>query len=444
MSMKAVLVGVHLPEMEDATFEASMQELRRLVETLGFTVIGTLVQRRKNPSPAAVIGVGKLRELAAWTGGSGKIESFRKSKANEEEETEEALADFPAPTGRADKVIFDRELTPNQVLHLQQATGAEILDRTGVIVEIFHRHAKTQEARLQVEIARLKYLAPRFRAAGSGERQGGGVGAKGVGETAHELDRRRIRDRVAELQKELKIIHVGQGNRRQRRRDQCRVALVGYTNAGKSSLMRALTGDNVLVANKLFATLDTTVRAMEPDLFPRILVSDTVGFIKNLPHDLVASFRSTLDEAGEASYLLYVVDASDPTFREQLEVTRNVLSEIDAVDIPSKILLNKRDCLDQTQTRLLAREFPDALMISTKNPDDVQSVKNLLRDFVGKNMSEANLVIPYDDKSGLMGDLRKEAVVVREEHTPDGVHLTLRTFPETIEKFQKKLAKAIR
>lgn len=407
--MKAVLVGIQLPDVSDTNFQSSLAELQRLVETLGFEVMGTLTQKRKSISPSTAIGEGKVKELVEWT------------------------------QSKVDKVIFDQELTPNQLSNLQQATGAEILDRSGVIVEIFHRHAKTQEARLQVEIARLRYLSPRLRATGMGERQGGGIGGKGIGETAHELDRRRIRDRIAELQKELETIHEGQVNRRERRRNECRVALVGYTNAGKSSMMRALTGDAVLVANKLFATLDTTVRAMEPDIFPRILVSDTVGFIQKLPHDLVASFRSTLDEAAEASLLLYMVDASDPTFRSQLEVTKKVLSEIDAADIPSLLILNKSDLLDPLQTRLLAKEFPEALLLSTQNPKDIDRLKTTLREFIGKDMQETELLIPYSDKSGLMGEVRKHAAIIKEVHEQEGVRMTLRSFPEQLARLKKLL-----
>lgn len=444
--MKAVLVGIQLPDVSDSDFRSSMEELQRLVETLGFEVVGTLSQKRKSVGAATAVGEGKLREIAAWTGGTGKIPAppRQKSKAAlkqevPEPEVEESEGDFPTPTDRADKVVFDQELTPRQILHLQQATGAEILDRIGVIVEIFHRHAKTPEAKLQVEIARLKYLAPRIRETGPSDRQGGGVGSKGVGETAHELDRRRIRDRVAELQEELENIHVGQVNRRNRRRDECRVALVGYTNAGKSSVMRALTGNSVLVANKLFATLDTTVRAMEPDLFPRVLISDTVGFIRKLPHDLVASFRSTLDEAAEASLLLYVVDASDPTFRQQLEVTQRVLSEIDAAEIPFRVLLNKSDLLDAIQIKLLLNEFPDAMVVSTKNPEDISRIKMMLREFAGKDMSETEILIPYDDKSGLIGEVRKVAAVVKESHEPEGVRMTIRSYPEQLGRLRKLL-----
>jgi GTPase len=267
-----------------------------------------------------VLGKGRLEELAAITGGTGVVGSMaiqRTSKARERFED----ADGKKPTARQvepdpeaqpkpEFVIVDHETSPNQARNLERATGAQVLDRTGVIVEIFHRHAHSREAKLQVEMARLKYIAPRLReSSAAGERRQG----YGAGESDLELNRRKIRDRLAELKEQLDDIQRDNDQRRTARRDELRVALVGYTNAGKSSLMRALTGSEVLVADKLFATLDTTVRALQPETRPRVLVSDTVGFIKKLPHDLVASFRSTLAEALEASLLLFVVDASDPT-----------------------------------------------------------------------------------------------------------------------------------
>ncbi len=240
-----------------------------------------------------------------------------------------------------------------------------MLDRTGVIVEIFHRHANTREAKLQVEMARLKYVAPRMResSAGGGRQQG-----PGAGESTLDLDRRKIRDRLSELQDQLEAVQRDGDQRRAARRDQLRVALVGYTNAGKSSLMRALTGSQVLVEDKLFATLDTTVRILQPETRPRVLVSDTVGFIKQLPHDLVASFRSTLTEALEASLLLFVVDASDPTYEAQLEVSRSVLREIGADAVPSRLVLNKMDRVDAAGRAALMEKHPDAILLSAHAP----------------------------------------------------------------------------
>jgi GTP-binding protein HflX len=315
---RAILVGVQTPGVDDVAHAASIEELGRLVMTLGYEVVGTLSQKRDEIDGGTVLGKGRLEELAAITGGTGVVGSMalpRKSKARERfEDADEKKSnaaqiepDLNAPP-KPEFVIVDHDISPSQARNLERATGAQVLDRTGVIVEIFHRHAHSREAKLQVEMARLKYIAPRLReSSAGGERQQG----YGAGESDLELDRRKIRDRLAELKQQLEDIQRDNDERRSARRDQLRVALVGYTNAGKSSLMRALTGSEVLVADKLFATLDTTVRALQPAAKPRVLISDTVGFIKKLPHDLVASFRSTLAEALEASLLLFVVDASD-------------------------------------------------------------------------------------------------------------------------------------
>jgi len=236
-------------------------------------------------------------------------------------------ADRARSGGAAEAGVRDRRSRDlaEPARNLERATGAQVLDRTGVIVEISIVMHTAARPKLQVEIARLKYVSPRLRESSAG---GGRQQVRRRGESHLELDRRKIRDRLAELKEQLEDIQRDNDQRRLARGDQLRVALVGYTNAGKSSLMRALTGSEVLVADKLFATLDTTVRALQPETKPRVLVSDTVGFIKKLPHDLVASFRSTLAEALEASLLLFVVDASDPTYESQLEVSRNVLREI--------------------------------------------------------------------------------------------------------------------
>ena len=347
---RAVLVGVQLAGVTDAEQRSSLTELKRLCETLGFEVVGEVTQKRQGLGAATLLGEGKLAELAGWTGGTGVVRKGppgKKREGRRRDETDSSGREKPPPAAgepRATVVVIDHDLSPRQLRNIEGATSAAaVLDRTGVILEIFHRHASSRPARLQVEIARLTYLAPRLRETGGGERQRGGIGSKGAGESSLELDRRKIRDRIAELKAELAAIDDESKTRRAQRQEALRVALVGYTNAGKSSLMRALTGTHVLVADKLFATLDTTVRALWPESRPRILVSDTVGFIKKLPHDLVASFRSTLDEALEASLLLHVVDAADPGFRAQMQVTREVLDEIGAGDVPWLLVLNKID-----------------------------------------------------------------------------------------------------
>ncbi len=445
---RAVLVGVHLDGVTEAQHRASMAELARLVKTLGHVVVGEVTQKRRSLDGGVVLGEGKLVELASWTGGSGKVEPKTTRKAQKKDlhdedldEDEDEDLEEPRPEDRrADVVVVDHDLSPMQFKNLVSATRAEVLDRTGVIVEIFHRHASSAEARLQVELARLKYVAPRLRASGGGfDRQGGGIGGKGAGESQLELDRRKIRDRIAEIRGQLEHIESARTVRRSRRGEAARVALVGYTNAGKSSWMRALTGSEVLVADKLFATLDTTVRALHPEVRPRVLVSDTVGFIQKLPHDLVASFRSTLDEALEASLLVYVVDASDPTFRDQLAVTHEVLGEIGATDVPSLVLLNKRDRLDAAASEALAKEFPDALQVSARDPADVARVRAAFVDHFTASMPEVELVVPYDRASAI-GVLREGATVLSEVYEDDGVHYRVRAPEALVERVRQLLA----
>jgi GTP-binding protein HflX len=446
----AVLVAVQLPGVDDAEHAADLVELRRLVRTLGHDVVATITQKRPGLAAAAVLGKGKLRELGRLTGGTGVVPTGAKERTTkagahrkvEDEDDDgveldevdpgdagEAADALAAPGRKATVVVVNHEITPSQARNLERATGAGVLDRTGVIVEIFHRHAKSREARLQVEIARLTYMAPRLRElGGGGDRQRGGIKAKGSGESDVELDRRKIRDRIAELREELERVQREAAERRAHRRDQRRVALVGYTNAGKSSLMRALTGSDVLVADKLFATLDTTIRALQPETRPRLLVSDTVGFIKKLPHDLIASFRSTLDEALEASLLLYVADASDPTFRSQLEVSRTVLAEIGAGDVPGKLLLNKADLLDDDARAALRAELPDATLLSALAPADVAALRAAIVAYFESTMTEADLVVPYA-RQGLLGEVHENARVLAETYDEAGAHLRVRAHP---------------
>lgn len=412
---KAILVGVPLPDVTDADNEASLDELRQLVKTLGFDVIGRLSQRRPSLAGPTILGEGKLKELAALTGGTGVVPRPGKKKA------EGPLPAEEPDTELADVVVFDCELSPSQLSNLQKATGAEVLDRTGVIVEIFSRHARTREARLQVEVARLRYLAPRLREAGTRVEDRKGM----AGESSLELDRRKIRDRIAQLKDEIAAIQKQQAEGRSQRSEQHTVALVGYTNAGKSSLMRALTGSDVLVEDKLFATLDTTVRRLSPATVPPILISDTVGFIKKLPHDLVASFRSTLEEAAGADLLLFVVDASDPSFRSQLQVTHEVLGSIGVGDLPSRLVLNKCDKLEPAAVALLQAEFPDAIVMSAKQASDVERLRLMLVAFFEEGMVEEDILVPYASQKAA-GQLRAVGRVLSETHGDTGTVLRVR------------------
>ena len=360
---------------------------------------------------ASLIGPGKLEELSALVKLSSEVDS----------------------------VVFDHELTTTQVRNIREATGVDIYDRPSIILEIFHQHARTREAQLQVELARLKYLAPRERVVGAKEQRGGGRGARAVSESFHELERRQVRDRLRELQRELDAIHTEQVERRRHREGLSKVAIVGYTNAGKSSLMRALTSSDVLVADQLFATLDTTVRALQPETHPRILVSDTVGFIRNLPHDLVASFRSTLDEALDASLLLHVVDASDLSLRSHIQVTREVLKSIDAEKLPSLLILNKIDAVDIAQQALLKREFPDAIPMSALNPRDIEGLHERLVRFFLDNMMQVDLVVAYG-KEGVLAEIRKNVHVLTESYDEKGVCLTIKATPATLTALKQRLA----
>jgi GTP-binding protein HflX len=469
MIKNAVLVGIQLPKQTQQELEGSLHELTRLVTTLGYHVVGQVTQKRNSDRSASVLGAGKLKELADWTGGSGQIAAmvehkltkaaakwkkaenedsaveddsdvYEDDQPNRFEESEEASSGLLSEEQKnsAQIVIVDTELSPSQLRNLESATGVTVLDRTGVIIEIFSRHARTKAARLQVEIARLTYVAPRLReTGGGGDRQGGGIGGKGAGESSLELDKRKIRDRIKELKVELASIGNEHQVRRARREQEISVALVGYTNAGKSSLMRAMTGSEVLIADKLFATLDTTIRPIHPETIPKVLLSDTVGFIKKLPHDLVASFKSTLDEALHASLLLYVVDASDPSFHSQLEVTRNVLHEVGAQEIPSLIVLNKRDQLTAERMTELQQEFPDALMISTRNKDDLKMLRDKIMSYFENHMMDEDVFIPYL-VTGAVGELRAKMRVLNESYDEHGVLFRVRSTVEAISQFKKK------
>ncbi|HWO19351.1 MAG TPA: GTPase HflX [Kofleriaceae bacterium] len=455
----AVVVAVQLPDVTDEELGSSIAELERLGKTLGLDIVGRITQRRAKLAPGVVLGEGKLRELATWTGGSGVVEAYSKpgrrrrdagadAAADDDEEEDDdgedanedgaededaddtggpgAAARAPGDRSSASVVLVDHDLTPTQQRNLEKATGADVLDRTSVILEIFHRHAKTREARLQVEIARLRYLAPRLReSGGGGDRVRGGVGGKGAGESALELDRRRIRDRIAELRHELDQIEGGSQTRRARRSELPTVALVGYTNAGKSSLMRALTSTEVYVADKLFATLDTTVRRLQPPTEPPILVTDTVGFIKKLPHDLVASFRSTLEEAAGADLLLHVIDASDPAHPDQIAVTREVLAEIGADAVPAWLLLNKIDRVTETERAALADRYPGAHQLSAKDRGDVAALRERLIAELAGALEEAELVVPWTAQR-IVHQIHERTTVLAEEHDEAGTRLRVR------------------
>jgi GTP-binding protein HflX len=419
---RAIVASVQLSSASDAEFEASLAELRQLAKTLGFEVVDKFTQKRAGFDAAAYFGTGKREELRLLR---------------------EGLS--------VDVILIDHEISPSQQFTLAKEVGCEVMDRTMVILEIFHRHASSRFARAQVEIARLGYMAPRMREAakqaGPKDRARSGTGGRSGGESHGELDRRKIRDRITELQKELDGMGLERRTQRERRKEReglARVALVGYTNAGKSTLMRALTGSETLVADKLFATLDTTVRVLHPETVPRVLVSDTVGFIKNLPHGLVASFKSTLDEALEASLLLHVVDASDAGFERQLAVTEEVLDEIGAQDVPRLLVFNKIDRAGDAQAEreaALQARHPGCVVMSAKREGDVAGLRAAILAFFQKDLVEAEIFLPWSAQK-LRGQIFATYTVLEERADGEGAFLRVRGEPEALGRLREKLGEA--
>ncbi|MFA0442715.1 GTPase HflX [Vibrio sp. 10N.222.51.C12] len=433
----ALLISITTPEFKGDEAKESLAELGRLVTTLGFKVVGTQSQKQSSTQKLNVLGAGKLAEIAHLTGHQGSIEEEEYDEFFDETDFSD-LPEEDLPYACADVVVFDCDLSPSQLRNVESHLGVEVFDRTGIIIEIFSRHARTRTARLQVEIARLNYLVPRLRESASGdkERQMG----QGAGETSLELDRRKVRDQLADLKRELVSVQSELKNRRTQRSELFCVALVGYTNAGKSSMMRAMTATEVVGEDKLFATLDTTVRALQPITQPRILVSDTVGFIKKLPHDLVASFHSTLAEAHDASLLLYVVDASDPSFRAQLDVVHEVLGEVGVEDSEKLLVLNKSDRLSAEQQQALLEEFPDAMLTSTRDPLDIKKLHKYIVSVAEQGMIEEEIIVPYT-ANGVVGEIRSSMSVVKEEYDYEHIKLTVRSSAIDLARLKKRMQK---
>ena len=442
-SKVAVIAAVQLPDVSDAEFESSLTELRELAKTLGYQVVRTFTQKRASFDTVAYLGKGKLDEVRQFVSN----------------EPDQGGADEPAPTAadsdiQVDAVLVDHDISPSQARNLENEVGCEVMDRTMVILGIFHRNARSRAARAQVEIARLGYMAPRLREmaklVGPQGRQRSGTGGRGAGESHTELDKRKLRDRIAELQLEIVAMDAErqtQRVRRQERQGLHHVAIVGYTNAGKSTLMRALTGSEVLVADKLFATLDTTVRVLHPETVPRILISDTVGFIKNLPHGLVASFKSTLDEALDASLLLHVIDASDPGFERQLQVTVDVLKEINADGVPRLIVFNKIDhvgdeAAQAEYTATLGLKYPGCVVMSAHRATDVTSLHDRILAVFRTDMIEAELFLPWSQQQ-LRGEIFASCEVISERADNDGAFFNLRAEPAVIQKFRDQLGEPV-
>ncbi len=402
---RVVLVGVWTSGTQ-ADCDYAMAELKLLAETAGSEVLDGLVQRRTHPDPATYIGRGKVdevREVVVATG--------------------------------ADTVICDGELEPAQLRNLEDRIGVKVIDRTALILDIFAQHAKSSEGKAQVELAQLQYLRQRLRGWGGtlsrqtgGRAAGGaGIGGRGPGETKIETDRRRIRSRITQLRKRLRELDsVRETKRAERRRHQVpSVAIVGYTNAGKSSLLNRLTGAGVLVEDALFATLDPTTRRTQTADGRVFTLTDTVGFVRHLPHDLVEAFRSTLEESVEADLLLHIVDASDPDPASQIRAVRTVLADIGAQDVPEQVVFNKVDAADRETLVTLRTLVPDALFTSARTGEGLDDLRARLDERLPTPAVEVRVLIPYA-RHDLVDRIHKAGEIVTTEHTGAGTLVVAR------------------
>ena len=392
---RVILVGVWTEgSVKDA--ENSMEELAALAETAGSKVLDALIQRRDKPDPATFIGSGKVSELKAIVKSTG-----------------------------ADTVVCDGELSPSQLRNLEDKVKVKVVDRTALILDIFAQHAKSKEGKAQVELAQMSYMLPRLRGWGDSlSRQAGGIGGRGPGETKIEVDRRRIRDKMSKLRREIGDMKVARDTKRQERKRNSipSVAIAGYTNAGKSSLLNRLTNAGVLVQNALFATLDPTVRRSETSDGRTYTLTDTVGFVKHLPHDLIDAFKSTLEEVSGADVIVHVVDGSHGDPLGQIKAVRGVIADIGGAKIPEIIALNKADIADpQVIAQVLIQE-PDAYLISVHSGVGIEKLIRAIESSLPRPRIEIRTVLPYD-RGDLVSQIHEHGEILSQEYLPEGTSL---------------------
>ena len=406
---RVVLVSVWTTGTQ-ADADNAMAELRLLAETAGSEVLDTLVQRRSSPDPATYVGSGKVAEIAEAVHAVG-----------------------------ADTVICDGELEPAQLRNLEDRIKVKVVDRTALILDIFAQHAKSAEGKAQVELAQLQYLKQRLRGwggnlsrqAGGRAAGGAGIGGRGPGETKIETDRRRIHSRIAQLRRRLKDMEATRESKRsERRRNKVpSVAIVGYTNAGKSSLLNRLTNAGVLVEDALFATLDPTTRRSQTGDGRVFTYTDTVGFVRHLPHDLVEAFRSTLEETATADVLLHVVDASDPDPEGQIDAVRGVLNEIGASGLPELLVLNKADLASEDALLALRSRHPRAVIVSARTGEGIDDLRVAVERELPQPEHRVDVVVPYE-RGDLVDRVHKAGVIETLEHLPEGTRIVAQVLPD--------------
>ncbi|MGZ7000207.1 MAG: GTPase HflX [Acidimicrobiia bacterium] len=410
---RALLVGTGYGLRTSEEAEASLDELARLADTAGAEPVAIELQRRDPPDPALYVGKGKAEELRLLA---------------------EALD--------VDVVIFDDELTPAQQRNLEKLFERDVVDRVALILDIFAQHAASQEGMVQVELAQLRYRLPRLRGRGLAlSQQGGGIGTRGPGETQLEVDRRRIQRRITKLERDL--VGLGRTRATQRkartRRALSTVALVGYTNAGKSTLLNRLTDASVLVEDRLFSTLDPATRRLRLPGGETVLLSDTVGFVRRLPHQLVESFRSTLEEVAHADFVLHLVDASDPDPAGRITAVHSVLADIDAVDVPEQVVFTKADAVDADTLDDLRRAYPEAVFVSARTGEGVDTLLERLADRLRAMTRIVELHIPYD-RGDVLPALHRDGDVLVTVHEDDGIRVRARLPDAVVGRFAQFVA----
>jgi len=408
---KAILIGIEFFSNGSSPLGNNLKELNGLAETAHYNVVSTISQKLTRINAKLFIGKGKVEEVAQL------VRLFS-----------------------ADIVIFDENLSPAQNRNLENVFKCRVIDRSWLILEIFGNHARTREAKAQVELASLKYALPRLtKMWGHLSRQRGGIGMKDVGETQIQLDRRLIRDRITKLDRKLKQIDLEKTTQRKNRRDVFKVALVGYTNAGKSTLMNQLTEAESLVENKLFATLDSTIRKIKKNFPYPVVLSDTVGFIDKLPHDLIASFKSTLDEVRDANLLIMMVDISDSNAKRQIQTTYNVINELGVEETDLLLVLNKVDKVNDPEIiKSEIQRYPEAIFISSKNGTGLDVLRNAIISCYESKLASFQISIKYKHAK-LIPQIRKCAVIVQTDYADTFIRLDLRLPPGGKEKIQELL-----